>query len=169
MAGKELNDTSAALLGLLHDGSMTGGQLMAEAINRLGPYWTMTRSQVYRELPALAEAGYVRVGKPGPRASVPYTISANGRRAFSRWLNEPTTIGKLRDPIALRTAFMEHMSPATLSEMYADALEQHQEALSEARAISKELAGEDAGASTAMDFAIGHHRSSINWLKARQK
>src|ERR687898_2340191 len=96
MAESGLNATSAALLGLLHEGPMTGGQLMAEATRRLGPYWTMTRSQVYRELPALAEGGLVRVGKPGPRASVPYTISANGKRAFTRWLNEPARIGQLR-------------------------------------------------------------------------
>src|SRR5262249_47780472 len=64
---------AAALLGLLHDGSMTGGQLMAAAERRLGPYWSMTRSQVYRELPALAEMGFVKLGKPGARASQPYS------------------------------------------------------------------------------------------------
>src|SRR5690606_21556213 len=112
MAGKELNATAAALLGLLHEGSMTGGQLMSEATRRLGPFWTMTRSQVYRELPALAEVGYVRVGKPGPRASVPYTISASGKRAFAKWINESSGIGQLRDPVALRTAFADNMTPS---------------------------------------------------------
>jgi DNA-binding PadR family transcriptional regulator len=167
MAGKELNATSAALLGLLHEGPMTGGQLMAEATRRLGPYWTMTRSQVYRELPALAEAGLVRVGKPGPRASVPYTISANGKRAFTRWLNEPARIGQLRDPVALRTAFLDYLSKDTAEEMFADATEQHQEALAEARAAAKDYADEDPNAAIAMEFAIGYHRSALSWLKKR--
>src|SRR6185295_15130019 len=61
MADSGLNPTAAALLGLLHDGPMTGGQLMAAAQRRLGPYWSMTRSQVYRELPALADAGFVKM------------------------------------------------------------------------------------------------------------
>ncbi|HIV58991.1 MAG TPA: helix-turn-helix transcriptional regulator [Candidatus Stackebrandtia faecavium] len=169
MAGKELNATAAALLGLLHDGSMTGGQLMSEATRRLGPFWTMTRSQVYRELPALAEVGYVRVGKPGPRASVPYTISAAGKRAFTKWINDESGIGQLRDPVALRTAFADHMSPSALSEMYKSALEYHTEALSDVRARAKELAADDAGASTAMEFATGYHKAAITWLKNRQK
>jgi DNA-binding PadR family transcriptional regulator len=63
MPDSQINPTAAALLGLLHEGPMTGGQLMAAAERRLGPYWSMTRSQVYRELPVLAEMGYVRLGK----------------------------------------------------------------------------------------------------------
>src|SRR5690606_41240762 len=116
---------------------------MAEATRRLGPYWTMTRSQVYRELPALAEAGLVRVGKPGPRASVPYTISANGKRAFTRWLNEPARIGQLRDPVAMRTAFTDYMSPDTLSDMFAEATQPHHEATAHARASPQHTTSAD--------------------------
>ena len=83
MADSGINPTAAALLGLLHEGPMTGGQLMAAAQKRLGPYWSMTRSQVYRELPALAQAGYVKLGKPGPRSSQPYSITPAGKRAFT--------------------------------------------------------------------------------------
>ncbi|CAM3335965.1 PadR family transcriptional regulator [Stackebrandtia soli] len=169
MAGKELNATAAALLGLLHDGSMTGGQLMSEATRRLGPFWTMTRSQVYRELPALAEVGFVRVGKPGPRASVPYTISASGKRAFSKWINEESGIGQLRDPVALRTAFASHMTASALSDMYKEAIEYHTEALNDVKARAKDLAADDAGAATAMDFAVGYHKAALAWLKSRQK
>ena len=66
MAETGINPTAAALLGLLHDGPMTGGQLMAAAQKRLGAYWSMTRSQVYRELPALA--GVLRGFPCGMRA-----------------------------------------------------------------------------------------------------
>src|SRR5215203_2154178 len=53
-----INSTAAALLGLLHDGPMTGGELVAAAKERMEPFWSVTRSQVYRELPGLAAAGY---------------------------------------------------------------------------------------------------------------
>src|ERR1044071_3410651 len=89
MAETEVNATAAALLGLLHDGPMTGGQLMDAAPKRLGAVWSMTRSQVYRELPALASSGYVKLGKPGARSSQPYAITPAGKRAFVRWLGEP--------------------------------------------------------------------------------
>src|SRR4030095_8315438 len=104
MPDTQINPTAAALLGLLHDGPMTGGQLMAAAERRLGPYWSMTRRQVYRELPVLAELGYVRLGKPGPRSSQPYAITAAGKRAFSRWLAESPRRDTLRNPVALRGA-----------------------------------------------------------------
>src|SRR5436190_1705988 len=84
---------------LLHEGPMTGGQLMAAAERRLGPYWSMTRSQVYRELPVLAEMGFVRLGKPGPRSSQPYAITASGKRAFSRWLAESPGRDAIRNPV----------------------------------------------------------------------
>ena len=61
-----LNSTAAALLGLLHEGPMTGGELVAAAKERMDPYWSVTRSQVYRELPGLADAGYEAPGRaPG--------------------------------------------------------------------------------------------------------
>ena len=82
---------------------MTGGQLMSAAERRLSPYWSMTRSQVYRELPALAEMGYVKLGKPGPRASQPYAITPAGKRAFSRWLADSPGNESIRNPVALRS------------------------------------------------------------------
>ena len=83
MAESGVNATAAALLGLLHEGPMTGGQLMAAAQRRLGAYWSMTRSQVYRELPALAEAGFVKLGKPGAVSRPNARTSQPGRLAQS--------------------------------------------------------------------------------------
>ena len=94
---------------------MTGGQLMAEAERRLGAYWSMTRSQVYRELPALAEMGYVKLGKPGARSSQPYAITPAGKRAFTRWLAEDPGHEAVRNPIALRAAFGAYQSAAALT------------------------------------------------------
>src|SRR5438105_10396811 len=133
MADSGVNPTAAALLGLLHDGPMTGGQLMAAAQRRLGSFWSMTRSQVYRELPALAEAGYVKLGKPGARSSQPYSITPAGKRAFTRWLAEPPGREALRNPVALRVAFGAHQSAAQLQQAYTQAAEQHNAALAEVR------------------------------------
>jgi DNA-binding PadR family transcriptional regulator len=167
MVDSGLNATAAALLGLLHEGPMTGGQLMATATRRLGPFWSMTRSQVYRELPALAEMGYVKLGKPGPRASQPYAITPAGKRAFARWLAEPDGREALRNPVALRVAFGTHQSAAQLSELYDQATEYHTEALADARERVRETrkAGDEFGAA-ALDFAVGYHRAALSWLKS---
>src|SRR3954468_15885239 len=122
MAESGVNATAAALLGLLHDGPMTGGQLMAAAQRRLGAYWSMTRSQVYRELPALAETGYVKLGKPGARSSQPYAITPAGKRAFGRCRSEEPGRDSVRSPLALRVAFGKHQSAAQLKSAYDQAV-----------------------------------------------
>src|SRR5512142_2359800 len=166
MADSGINPTAAALLGLLHEGPMTGGQLMAAAQRRLGAYWSMTRSQVYRELPALAEIGYVRLGKPGARSSQPYAITPAGKRAFARWLAEAPGREALRNPVALRVAFGAQQSATQLQQTYALAVEQHTAALASAREQAKEArkAGDEYSAAS-LDFAIAYHRAALNWLK----
>ena len=145
---------------------MTGGQLMAAAERRLGPYWSMTRSQVYRELPALAGAGYVKLGRPGPRSSQPYAITPAGKRAFTRWLAEEPGRDAVRNPLALRVAFGKHQSAAQLKSAYEHAVGYHTAALNEARDAAKELRREgDEHAAAALDFAVGYHRAALAWLK----
>ena len=166
MAESGVNPTAAALLGLLHEGPMTGGQLMATAERRLGPFWSMTRSQVYRELPALAEMGYVKLGKPGPRSSQPYALTPSGKRAFVRWLNESPGRDTLRNPGALRVAVGGRHTAAQLSELYATANEYHADALARAREQAREAkkAG-DENAASSLDFAVGYHKAALSWLK----
>ncbi|MEU0554812.1 PadR family transcriptional regulator [Dactylosporangium sp. NPDC006015] len=167
MAESGVNATAAALLGLLHEGPMTGGQLMAAAQRRLGAYWSMTRSQVYRELPALAAAGYVRLGKPGARSSQPYAITPAGKRAFTRWLSEPAGREALRNPVALRVAFGVQQTGAQLQQVYAHAVEYHNAALTEAREMAKEAkkSGDEFFAAS-LDFAVGYHKAALTWLKS---
>lgn len=146
---------------------MTGGQLMAAAERRLGPYWSMTRSQVYRELPALADVGYVKLGKPGPRSSQPYAITAAGKRAFTRWLSETPGRDAVRNPIALRVAFGNQHSATQLRQLYAGANDYHTEALASAREQAREArkSGDEYGAA-ALDFAVAYHRAALSWLKS---
>jgi DNA-binding PadR family transcriptional regulator len=146
---------------------MTGGQLMAEAERRLGSYWSMTRSQVYRELPALADMGYVKLGKPGARSSQPYAITPAGKRAFARWLAEEPGHEALRNPTALRAAFGQYQSASQLTATYARAAEYHTEALAAIREATKEMKKEgDDTAVTAQDFAINYHKAALAWLKS---
>lgn len=166
MAESDINATAAALLGLLHEGQMTGGQLMALAEQRLGRFWSMTRSQVYRELPALAEKGYVRPGKPGPRASQPYSITAAGRRAFQRWLAETPSRDALRNSVALRFCFGSMLNSTQLKELQQYAVEYHNQELAMAREQAREAKKEgDDFAVAALDFAINYNKAALSWLK----
>ncbi|HLU32828.1 MAG TPA: helix-turn-helix transcriptional regulator [Natronosporangium sp.] len=166
MAQTGINATAAALLGLLHEGQMTGGQLMATAEEKLGRYWSMTRSQVYRELPALAEMGYVKLGKPGPRSSQPYAITPAGRRAFLRWLTDEPGRDTLRNSVALRIAFGDKQSAAQLRKLRDTAIDYHTEELARSRDQAREARkeGDEFGAA-ALEFAVGYHRAALTWLK----
>jgi hypothetical protein len=139
---------------------------MAAAERRLAPYWSMTRSQVYRELPVLADQGLVRLGKPGPRSSQPYAITAAGKRTFSRWLTENPGRDTVRNPVALRVAFGPQHSANQLRNLYAGASDYHTEALALAREQAKDAkkAGDSYGAA-ALEFAVAYHKAALSWLK----
>jgi DNA-binding PadR family transcriptional regulator len=163
MAESDINATAAAVLGLLHEGPMTGGQLMAVAERRLGPFWSMTRSQVYRELPVLADLGYVKAGKPGQRSSQPYTITAKGKTAFAQWMKGEPGRELVRNPYALRVAF-GGASQRKEAEAY------HNEALAEARELQKEAKRDgDKMMLASLEFASNYHKAALTWLKTAAK
>jgi DNA-binding PadR family transcriptional regulator len=161
-----LNSTAAALLGLLHEEPMTGGELVAAAKERFGAFWSVTRSQVYRELPGLANAGYVRPGKLGPRAAQPYAITAAGKRAFRTWLAEPSGSDHARNPLVLRLGFGAHHGPEQLRKLVDEARTQHQEALAAYRIRATELkkAKADPFTHATTEFAIAYERALLRWL-----
>jgi DNA-binding PadR family transcriptional regulator len=169
MAESDINATAAAVLGLLHEGAMTGGQLMAAAEKRLGSYWSMTRSQVYRELPVLASLGYVKAGKPGQRSSQPYTITAAGKKAFARWLEEDPGRELVRNPYALRVAFGQALGTGA-GKLRKEAENYHTEALSEAREAAKEARRDgDKMMVSGLEFAVNYHKAALTWLKTGAK
>lgn len=162
-----LNSTSAALLGLLHDGPMTGGQLVGAASERLGSFWTVTRSQVYRELPGLAAAGYVRAGKPGARSSQPYSVTAPGKRAFAAWLSQPAGPDQSRNPVLLRLGFGANHSPEQLRTLVTEAKAEHEQALGRHKEALARLRKENRGAFAvaSLEFGVAYEKAVVKWLE----
>ncbi len=111
MPARPLNATAASLLGFLHEGPMTGWDLVAVAQQRIGDFWTLTQSQVYRELAAMAGAGLVELGRPGPRDRKPYLITEAGRAAFREWIDREPALEQIRFPLLLSIMFAGHTSP----------------------------------------------------------
>ena len=161
-----LNSTAAALLGLLHEGPMTGGELVAAAKERMEPFWSVTRSQVYRELPGLAEAGYVRPGKLGPRAAQPYTVTAAGKRAFRAWLAEEPGADHSRNPLVLRVSFGAHHQRGAVAKLVDEARGRHQEALTANRSRVTQLKreGGDPYQIATAEFGVAYERALLRWL-----
>jgi DNA-binding PadR family transcriptional regulator len=159
-----VNATSAALLGLLHEGPMSGGQLVAEAEERFGAFFSVTRSQVYRELPALAAAGLLEPGERGPRASQQYVITAAGKRAFRAWLAAGRGADSLRSPLVLRLLYAPTLGARQRAELVRTSREAYTERLSAARATAH---GErDPYRKAVADFAVAHIRAVLRLLDA---
>jgi DNA-binding PadR family transcriptional regulator len=166
----QLNSTSAVILGLLHDGSATGGDIVAAAERRLVAQGGVTRSQVYRELPQLVRDGLVEATSeydvPGRRASQAYALTAAGRRAFAAWALMPATADSVRSAAVLRLGFGAHLTPAQRKEIIAAALVEHELALAEHEQRAKDIRAEgDEFAASAADFAVAYERAFLTWLR----
>lgn len=159
-----VNATAAALLGLLHAGPMTGGELVSVATQRFGSFFSTTRSQIYRELPVLAEIGLLRPGRPGVRASRQYRITAAGKRAFRAWLAEPGGTDALRSPLVLRLLHAGQLAHADRTTLVSTSRAAYEAQLARAR----ETVGDatDPYGHAVAEFGVAHVRAMLALLDA---
>ncbi len=159
-----VNSTAAALLGLLHAEPMTGGQLVAAATERFGAFFSVTRSQVYRELPTLTAAGLLRLGEQGPRASQQYVLTPDGRQAFHAWLVDGAAADTLRSPLVLRLLHAGSLPSEERAALVRQGREAFRARLSTARAAARREA--DPYRRAVADFAVAHNRAMVKLLDA---
>lgn len=159
-----LNATAAALLGLLHAGPMSGGELVAAAAQRFGAFFSTTRSQIYRELPVLADIGLLRPARPGVRASRQYRITAAGRRAFRAWLAGPGDVDALRSPLVLRLLHAGELAAPDRAALVSTGRAAYEAQLVEVRAAVDGAA--DAYGRVVAEFSVAHVLAMIALLDA---
>lgn len=168
MAQRPLNATAASLLGFLHERPMSGWDLVAEAQARIGNFWTLTQSQVYRELAAMARAGLVELGEPGPRDRKPYLITEAGRAAFREWIDREPGLEQIRFPLLLTIMFAGHLSPGRLAEMVTAHRATHAERLAGYRRIRDEVDGVAAGGDrfrlATLEFGLRYETAVLDWF-----
>jgi DNA-binding PadR family transcriptional regulator len=162
---RPLNATAASLLGFLHEGPLTGWDLVAVAQQRIGDFWSLTQSQVYRELGTMAEQGLVEAGERGSRDKRPYAITPAGRSAFRHWVEQMPGDETIRFPLLLTLAFGRHLPAGRLKTM----LEQHRLIHSERlRAYGLQLeeveAVGDPYARATLDFGISYEKAVLEWF-----
>jgi DNA-binding PadR family transcriptional regulator len=161
-----LNSTAGALLGLLRDGARSGYDLVAAADEMLGGFWTITRSQVYRELAALADRGLVEKGPAGPRDRQPFQLTVAGRAAFRTWVNTSPEPENLRMPLLLRLTFADAIDPGRLRSMLSDHHTVHRRRLDTYRSVDRELAtaGVAPEQRVTLAFGIGYETAVLRWF-----
>lgn len=164
MAG--VNATVGSLLGFLHEGPQSGWDLMVTAQERIGGFWSLTRSQVYRELVTMAAAGLITTDSTGARDRRAYRLTEDGRAAFREWLASPPGEEQIRYPLLLTLAFARHLPPERLAAFIASHRELHQGRWDAYR--DQELQARAAGARdvdlVTLDFGLRYERAVLDWF-----
>jgi DNA-binding PadR family transcriptional regulator len=160
-----LNATAASLLGFLHAGPLTGWDLVTTAEGVIGDFWSLTRSQVYRELAAMAAAGLVEAGEVGPRERRPFQVTDAGREAFAAWLDREPGPEQIRYPLLLTMAFGQHLAPGRLAAFVATHRQAHAARLERYEALRADAGqGLDASTGATLDFGVRYERMVLDWF-----
>lgn len=157
-----LNSTAASLLGFLHEGPMSGWDLVNLAQERIGDFWTITQSQVYRELAAMDRAGLVQKGQRGARERTPYHLTEAGREEFAQWIVRDPGPETIRVPLLLTLSFGEFVEPARLDRIIAANRRVHEQRLAEY--LSEEGTPMSRCEQATLDFGIGYERAVLSWF-----
>jgi DNA-binding PadR family transcriptional regulator len=140
MSSPTLTTTSYAILGLLAVKPWTTHELVRQVDRSLRRIWPRAQSKLYEEPKKLVAHGYARAtdDSVGRRRRTRYTITAKGRRALAKWLEEPGSGPSLEFEQLVKIHFADSGSRATvaanLDAVRTWVLEQNQENIEAARA-----------------------------------
>jgi DNA-binding PadR family transcriptional regulator len=160
----QINATAASILGLLARGPMSGWDLYAAFACSIGQFWSITRSQVYRELRTLAAAGLVEMGATGRRERRVCTITPQGRATFGAWITSEPGDALIRFPLLLTTFFGESVPTETLKASCIEHRRRHAERLASYEIERPQIAATAPFAALALDFGIAYERTVLAWI-----
>lgn len=137
----EVNPTQATLLGLFGGQSRTGHELFALTSQLMRPYWSTTRSQIYRELTQMEALGLVEVDKTKTsyRASRHYRVTEVGEESFKSWLMSPVPETLVRDNLAIRIAFADRMPKRQLVKLIDQGIKDSEAQLTAIQTLRQDL------------------------------
>lgn len=164
MTDRPLNATAASLLGFLHDGPLTGWDLVVTAQSRIGDFWSLTQSQVYRELAAMADAGLVEAGERGRRDRRPYAITDAGRAAFAAWVDNPPAAESIRFPLLLTVVFGRYLPADRLADFLAEHRARHARRLADYEEQAAGTPDIDPYGAAVLDFGLIYERAVLGWF-----
>ncbi len=166
MSPRPINATVGSLLGFLHEGPQSGWDLVTTAQQTIGDFWSLTRSQVYRELGSMAQAGLIEADEVGPRDRRAYRLTDAGRKAFRTWLRQEPGHEQIRYPLLLTLAFARHLDPDQITEFLTRHRAVHATRLKtyQAEWAAAEAAGATARDLVTLDFGLRYEAAVLDWF-----
>ena len=161
----DLNPTAASLLGFLHQGELTGLDLVQLATTFIGDFWSRSHSQIYRELEVLERRGLVTAGPPGKRQRRPFGLTDAGRAAFTEWLRAEPGPEHHRMPFLIKVSFAAQLEPAALADQLIKERRVHEERLATYRSLEPILAAAaDEFVAATLACGIFHEQAMVDWF-----
>ena len=154
---------------ILDAGPQTGYELAARIDDSIGNFWNVTRSQIYRELRSLADAGYVREGTSGTRERRPFALTAAGRRAFEAWLRREPVPENTRFPLLLTLFFGDRLPPDELARMLRGHRARHEAIAAAYRARLPEIARDHPFPARTMRFGLMYEEMVLAWFATLER
>jgi PadR family transcriptional regulator AphA len=166
----DLSTSCLAVLGLVAIRPASGYELVAYADRSIAYFWSIPRSQLYRELARLEKLGLIagtRVSQTSAPDKRVYEITESGRVVLAAWVESPSlpTVGS-KNGLLLKVFMARHARPESLAPLlraYRESVELH---LADLEAIAAQLADRDKakfGRLTAR-WGILHAQASLAWL-----
>ncbi len=159
-----LNATAASLLGFLQEAPRSGYDLEVVIDGSIGRFWNVTRSQIYRELRVLEDAGLVSSAEPGARARRVYALTARGRKAFGAWLAREPGRDLTRIPFLLQVFFADALPPDVLAARVRERRALHEAQRDEYRRRLPEVEAEAPFPALTMRFGLRYAEMCLAWL-----
>jgi DNA-binding PadR family transcriptional regulator len=176
------------VLGLLTIHPMTGYDLKRAFDSSVNHFWAADRSQLYRTLAAIVEAGLAEV-EVVPQVSYPdrkvHRITEEGRAALRDWLASPLEPEDSRDPFLGRVFFGDQLDEDGVAALLAARRAQAEEAVavltaeaSRVEALTAEGGPDPAGVRGTRGLALrlatlrnglAHARAELAWLDETER
>lgn len=171
-----VNTLGHVILGLIALEPRTGYEIAQRMRTPIGYMWTARHSQVYSELARLANSGLVAaevIKGRGPHDTKRYTLTAEGRRALSCWVDAPLQESP-RNELLLRIRSLWLVSPRRAQAFIATQRQWHLERLATYRDDELEFAADLAhlddptnpafGIYSTLRYGINRMEMTIDWL-----
>jgi DNA-binding PadR family transcriptional regulator len=107
-----------AIIGFLCLEPMSGYTLQKRFEGSVASFWSVTQSQIYRELRGLEAEGlvtYTTIPGDGRPAQKVFSPTKEGLAALGRWLSEPVEPQRIRHPLLLKLSFSGRQSPEVVT------------------------------------------------------
>lgn len=160
------NPTAASILGLLSEGPKSGWDIHAAFEASIGQFWSVTRSQIYRELRALETGRLITIGEAGARERRICAITPLGRRVFEDWIARMPGDELIRFPLLLMVFFGDSVPPQALRRACAAHRKTHADRLAGYEQLLPLARAHQPFPALTLAFGIAFERAVVEWIDA---